>query len=190
MVAQISPRLLRSEPFRRCCLEECHAACCNNGTWVDLLEVEDILQHSALILPHLSIDCQDPGMWFDQHQEADPHSLSGLVLHTAIFSDSQPHRRTTCVFLRNDDKCALQISAEIAGLHLWRFKPFYCILHPLDFDEEGRITLEENSILLEEPASCLRPSDTPILLLLTFKPELEYLLGERLYSRILKNRES
>ena len=64
-------------------------------------------------------------------------------------------------------------------MHPWRFKPFYCILHPLDLDEEGRITLDDTQLMLAEPGSCLRPADQPIPLVETFEPELRYLLAKQ-----------
>src|SRR5659263_460297 len=64
-------------------------------------------------------------------------------------------------------------------MHPWRFKPFYCILHPLDLDEQGRITVDSTEDLLEEQGSCLVPSDQPVPLIETFANELQYLLGAK-----------
>ena len=65
-------------------------------------------------------------------------------------------------------------------------KPFYCILHPLDLDDTGRITLDETRLLAEEEASCLVPIDQLIPLMETFEPELRYFLGEEEYLRLLR----
>jgi hypothetical protein len=78
----------------------------------------------------------------------------------------------------------LQVAADAAGLHAWRFKPFYCILHPLDLDDEGRITLDETDELLAEVASCLRPAQKSLPLVDTFAAELRYLLGEKGYTEL------
>ncbi len=93
---------------------------------------------------------------------------------------------TACVFLREDYKCALQVAGEAAGEHPWRFKPFYCILHPLDLDEKGRITLDESGLLVSEPASCLREAEISTSLLKLFEAELRYLLGEKTYEKIIR----
>lgn len=152
------------------------------GAWVDTRHAQDILKHAGLILPHLPANHRHPDAWFDSIEEADPHSLSGKVRHTTVVPDSGHYLGTTCIFMRADHKCALQVAAEENGLHPWRFKPFYCILHPLDIDEQGRITLDDFEALLAEPASCLRPSPTPIPLKHTFSQELDYLVG-----RVQKN---
>ena len=174
---RLNPRLGHAEPLRRCRLEECQAACCLHGAWVDLVEVETILAHAASIRPHLPAGQAAPDLWFDDRQEADEHALSGTVRHTAVLPAPDHYGGTACVFLRRDSKCALQVAAEAAGAHPWQFKPFYCILHPLDLDEAGRITLDVNEALLAEPASCLRAAHDSVPLEETFAPELGYLLG-------------
>lgn len=184
MEKRVNPRLLRSEPARRCTLGECRAACCLHGVWIDRVEARDILANAGLIAPHMAPENRDPADWLDGREEVDPNSLSGVVLHSTVLPDPAHYGETACIFLRDDHKCALQVAAGAEGLHPWRFKPFYCILHPLDLDEQGRITLDETSLLLDEPGSCLRPSDAPIPLIDTFAPELRYLLGEKGYARL------
>ena len=183
---ELSDRLLKSEPLRRCELGECQAACCLYGVWLDMVEMEDILQHAVLIQPHLKHEFADPENWFENLVEEDSHSLSGRVVHCKIVEDSSHYGETACVFLRSDFKCSLQVAGELNGYHPWRFKPFYCILHPLDLTKDGKITLDVNAELLQEPGSCLRPANHPIPLLITFEPELKYLLGEKGYAAVLK----
>jgi hypothetical protein len=177
----INPRLLHTEPLRRCNLNECKAACCLHGAWVDQSEVDDILANRQLFIPHLPPDATDPSLWFDDQQEADPYSLSGQVRHTNVLPAESHYGGTACIFLRPDYKCALQVAADNAGFASWRFKPFYCILHPLDLDDQGRITLDETRLLLNEPASCVRSAEEPRPLLETFEPELRYFLGNKNY---------
>jgi hypothetical protein len=169
-----------SEPLQRCIFPACKAACCVFGAWVDLTQADDILAHQDLILPHMPPAHRQPDLWFDGQEEDDPHTLSGKVTHTTVLPDPGHYGGTACIFLRQDYECALQTAATQADLHPWRFKPFYCILHPLDLDEHGLITLDETRLLLAEPASCLRPSDKPIPLKETFSEELEYLLGREM----------
>ncbi|MFN2236165.1 MAG: DUF3109 family protein [Anaerolineales bacterium] len=180
----INPRLLESAPLRRCQLDECHAACCLHGAWVDQVEIKDIRSHAKMIAPHMPIGVIDPGGWFDERIETDPHAISGQVGHTTVLSAPDHYGRTACIFLRDDHKCALQTAATQERLHPWRFKPFYCILHPLDLDELGRITLDDTDLMLAEPGSCLRPAQNPIPLIETFAEELRYLLGERNYQKL------
>ena len=184
MKHRINPRLLKSEPVRRCRLDECHAACCLHGAWVDQVEIKDILSHADKIAPHMPVEVADSLDWFDERRDADPHAISGEVGHTTVLPAPDHYGETACIFLRRDHKCALQTAADEGKLHPWRFKPFYCILHPLDLDERGRITLDHIDLMLSEPGSCLHPAQHPIPLIETFAEELRYLLGEKTYHQI------
>ena len=175
--------------MRRCTLGECRAACCLYGVWIDKLEAKDILEHAALIAPHMETENRDPGDWFDGREEPDDHSTSGTTVHSNVLPDDEHYGGTACIFLRKDHLCALQVAANANGLHPWRFKPFYCILHPLDLDEQGRITLDETELMLEEEGSCLRRADHPIPLIETFEEELRYLLGERAYRKLVEEQK-
>lgn len=186
MISQVAPRLLKSEPLQRCNLGNCHAACCLHGVWIDRLEADDLVRNAGLIKPHLPGELQSPSLWFDGRLEADKHSISGEVMHSTVLPDEGHYGSTACIFLRADSKCALQVAATKSGLHPWRFKPFYCILHPLDLDENGLITIDETILLLDEPASCLRASEKHIPLVITFEAELHYLVGNKAYDQLLK----
>jgi len=172
--------------MRRCRLEECRAACCLHGVWIDSAEWQDIRDHADLIIPHMPAGWTDPDLWIDERVDDDSFSKSGKVVHSRVLPDPTHYGRSACVFLRDDHKCALQVTGAENGLHPWRFKPFYCILHPLDLDDEGRITLDETALLLDEPGSCLRPSDTEIPLVDTFEPELRYFLGNEEYQLLVE----
>lgn len=185
---RLHPRLLRAERMQRCRLSECRGACCLHGAWVDTLEAAEIRAQAARIRPHLPPDCRDPADWFDGRREADPHALSGQVVHTTVLPRPEHYGGTACIFWRPADaRCALQVAAVQAGWHPWRLKPFYCILHPLDLDAQGRITLDDTAALLAEAASCLRPAERPIPLLDTFAEELRYLLGERAWRALRRD---
>lgn len=185
MKIPINPRLFQNEPVRRCTLDECHAACCLHGVWLDILEAEELLRNAHLIIPHMPDDAKDPVDWFEDRFDSDIHLTSGRVVHSVVRDDPRHYGGTACVFLRDDWKCALQTAADEAGLHTWHFKPFYCILHPLDFDSQGCITLDETKIMLQEEGSCLRPSGQLNSLIKVFQPELEYLLGTKEFRKLL-----
>jgi len=186
----LSPRLLRSEPLRRCTLDDCHGACCIYGVWVDTHEAETILANAALIIPHMPPGAADPATWFDDRKDVDKFSVSGEVVHSRVVPDESQYSGSACIFLRQDYKCALQVAADANGLRPWHFKPFYCILHPLDLDENGQITLEEDNILLTEKASCLRLSEHSSTLLETFEPELRYLMGDQAYCEAKSSKDN
>jgi hypothetical protein len=187
---RISPRMLQSEPLRRCTLDDCHGACCVFGVWVDLREVADIMANARLIIPHMPSGSRNQSEWFAPIEDNDQHSPTGKVIHTAIENRPEHYGGTACIFWREDAKCALQVAAVKNSLHPWRFKPYYCILHPLDQDETGRITLDAAEELVNEPGSCLRSSDSSIPLIYTFEEELRYLLGDKAYGAIRTSVES
>lgn len=184
---KVNPRLNKSELLQRCKLEKCQGVCCSYGVWMDKGEVQDILEHSAWICPHMPPGLEEPDLWFEDRKEADEYAPSGEVIHSTVVDDSDSVRGTTCVFRRKDHKCALQVAADAKGFHPWRFKPFYCVLHPLDLDEEGQITLPDFEEIIDEPASCLRSAAKPIPLLVTFEEELRYLLGDAAYEDLKSN---
>ncbi len=186
MSYEINPRLLKSEPMQRCKLHQCKAACCLYGVWIDTQEWQNILAHADLIVPNMPEGYENPAGWLDGRQETDEFSQSGQVLHSVVVDAPAHYGGTACVFLRPDHKCALQVAADTAGLHPWQFKPFYCILHPLDLDEQGQITLDETELMLDEPGSCLRPASQLIPLLETFEPELRYFLGDERYQQAVR----
>lgn len=181
---RITPHMLGSEPLRRCTLGECNGACCVFGVWVDTREVADILSHAQMIIPHMPPESHNPGEWFAPVEDKDEHSPTGKVIHTAVENHPEHYGGTSCIFWRDDAKCALQVAGVENGLHPWRFKPYYCIIHPLDQDEDGRITLDDTEVLASEPGSCLRRAQEPIPLVETFEEELRYLLGDKMYQEI------
>jgi hypothetical protein len=176
---RLHPRLNDSEPIRRCGWPDCKAACCVYGVWIDLDEQADLLAHAEIIKPHLPPKRRDPARWFDGEIEPDRHTSSKQVTHTRVIRDPNHYGGSTCIFMRPDYKCALQVAGEAAGEHPWRFKPFYCILHPLDLDKHRRITLDEIRFMVDEPASCVRLTEGEVVLKQLFAEELEYLNVKR-----------
>lgn len=152
---------------------------------MDQREMEDILANTGIIIPYMPEGAKDPADWFASYEDQDEFSPSKLVVHTAVETQPEHYGGTACIFLRTDHKCALQVAGKEAGYHPWRFKPYYCILHPLDLDEEGRITVDETEILVEEEGSCLRKADHAIPLVETFEEELRYLLGDHAYTELV-----
>lgn len=187
---RVNPRMLQSEPMQRCVLHECHGACCVFGVWVDKRERDDILANAALIAPYMTPGTEDPVDWFASYEDHDEFSPSKLVIHTAVETQPEHYGGTACIFLRPDHKCALQVAAVKNDLHRWRFKPYYCILHPLDLDDEGLITVDETATLVAEQGSCLRSAEKPIPLVDTFEEELRYLLGNGAYEKLRKQAQS
>jgi hypothetical protein len=186
----LNPRLLKSENLQRCKLINCKGACCVYGVWVGLQERDAILKHQEIIKNLMPDNFKNSQEWFQKKIVHDPFIAGGQVIHTSVIKNSTHFGGTACVFLNDHHKCVLQITAENLGIHKWSIKPFYCILHPLDLDDAGKITLDETDSLLSEKGSCLRYSEEKISLLVTFKEELLYFLGYEKYQNVLSNYES
>lgn len=182
---ELNERMYLSESLKRCDLQLCKAACCLYGTWIGLEEKEKILAHKDSIREYMEEANQDWKTWFQDTSEPDPVFTRGYAVHTTVNVSEQHYGNSACVFLRKDNKCALQVTSIKLGEHPWLLKPFYCILHPLDLDEAGKITLDRAGVLLEEEGSCLVYSSKPIPLLKTFEKELTFLLGRDNYQLAL-----
>ncbi len=182
---QLNDRLYRQEPMQRCTLNQCKGACCLYGVWVGLEEEEGIIQNADLIRPHMFLQNQDIENWFQDRHEDDLNFESGKVVHTSVVINKGHYGGSVCIFFGEESKCALQSASEQIGTNRWLLKPFYCVLHPLDLDEEGRITLDETDLLMAEEGSCLRPSEDRVTLLETFSEELIYLMGEENFQKEL-----
>jgi hypothetical protein len=177
----LSGRLFEPTMLRRCLLEECHAACCLHGVWVDPLERDDILGHAESILPHMPEGRTNADEWFGTAREEDPSFPSGYVISTAVLPNPAHYGGTECVFLRPDWLCALQVAAVAAGLHHWRWKPFHCILHPLTVEAGGIVTLAPDEELLAEEGSCFRTGTQAGSMLESLAEEIGFILAGGLY---------
>jgi hypothetical protein len=182
----ISPRMFIPETLQRCQLYECHGACCAFGVWIDLLEKERIIEYAEIVQSCMDRTKYNRGDWFLEEIEEDSFTLSGKVIHTRLVSRNLPFKRRTCIFLRTDHKCALQVASEKSGKHPWFLKPFYCVLHPLDLNDNGQVTLDYTNIILQEVKSCLRYSERLNAPIEIFEDELRFLLGDSKYLESLR----
>ncbi|MBL8057675.1 MAG: DUF3109 family protein [Anaerolineales bacterium] len=182
---RVDADLLAARPVRRCSLAECQSYCCTGGVYVSVEHAADVLAHQHLIQPHLPEARRDPALWFDGTAEPDDdHPAGGLVTGTAVLPDATHPVGESCVFLRPDRLCALQATGLAEGLHPWRFKPFYCALHPLVYIEK-RIVLSEESEMYLEGGSCNRPAPgQAVPLYELFDAELILALGEAGYAEL------
>lgn len=183
----VDRQLLDVRPIRRCALDECQSHCCGGGVYISLEQVEDIRAHAEIIKPHLPEARREAAMWFDDVIEPDDdHPAGGHTMSTNVLDDPTHPSGTCCVFLRPDRKCALQAAGMAAGEHPWRFKPFYCALHPLVFDKRVLMLAEESEMYLEG-GSCNRPApDDAIPLYRLFDMELKLVLGDEGYGTLAR----
>ncbi len=180
----VHPDLLEARPLSRCDLAECQSYCCNGGVWIHTSQVDDILAHQDLILPHLPPDRRDPSKWFDGVVEPDiDYPEAGDCTGTSVVIDPTHPAGQTCIFLNAERLCVLQKAGMEAGEHPWRFKPFYCALHPLGLGL-NMLELEEDSEVYKEGGSCSRPSGELIPLYQLFDVETKLVLGEDGYAQL------
>lgn len=157
--------LLEVRRTRGCGFGECDAMCCINGVYVFTEEVDDLLEHQELIKPHLSPGRRDVSTWFDGIviTETD-HPAGGTAQGTVVMPDETHPAGQSCVFLRPDRACGLQVAGRAAGEDDWRFKPLWCAMHPLVFDE-GVLTVADDNPVSLAGGHCSRPdpeSDVPL----------------------------
>ncbi len=70
------------------------------------------------------------------------------------------------------------------GGHPWRFKPFYCALHPITFDA-GIVVLAEGNELYVDGGSCNRPNAGALIpVYKLFEMEMKLALGETGYAEL------
>lgn len=181
----VDPALLEARAMRRCQVEVCQSYCCSGGVWIHTRQVDDILAHQALIIPHLPPDRQDPAAWFDGSLEPDTdYPEAGSCTGTAVVTDPTHPAGQTCVFLLPDRRCALQAAAMARGDHPWRFKPFYCCLHPLVLDDSV-LALAEGGEMYQEGGRCsVDDPEHVIPLFQLFDVETRLVLGDEGYAAL------
>jgi hypothetical protein len=183
--AAVDRGLLDARPIRRCRVEECQSHCCGGGVYISVEQVDDILAHADLIQPHLPEERRDPAQWFDGLVVPDDdHPAGGQTMSTNVLDDPTHPSGTCCVFLRPDRKCALQAAGMATGEHPWRFKPFYCALHPLVFERKVLMLAEQSEMYLEG-GTCSRPAPgEAIPLYELYEMEVKLALGEAGYAML------
>ena len=183
--AAVDAHLLEARPMRHCRLEECQAHCCGGGVSISIQQAEDILAHAELVIPHLPPDRRDPQTWFDWVLEPETdHPDGGTLTNTTVVEDPTHPTGHNCIFLRPDRKCGLQAASIAAGEHPWRFKPFYCALHPITFDKYVVKLAEQNELYLEG-GSCNRPDPAVLIpVYKLFEMEMKLALGEAGYAEL------
>ena len=182
----VSRGLLEANASSRCRLEECQSYCCSGGVYIHVRQVEDLLAHQDVIIPYLPPERQDPALWFDNVIEPDEdYPEGGDTMGTNTVPDPTHPAGHTCIFLLPGSRyCALQSAGIASGEHPWRYKPFYCALHPLEIIE-GELKLAEDNELYQEGGNCQRASaSTVIPLYQLFEVETKLVLGEEGYAQL------
>src|SRR5205823_4276090 len=89
------------------------AACCVGGIWVDLLQVQDILEHAEAIKPFMAPEyAQNEDLWFEDEDYESADFPSGIALATRTVPRVAKPEIDGCIFLRADHLCALHVATD------------------------------------------------------------------------------
>jgi len=176
---KIDKALFQSKALNMCRLEECQGSCCNNGAYVSVEQSHQIIANKDLFLPFLSRERQDADLWFEKKEFVDAdHPFKLLSVGTQTIIDSDYMFGKSCIFLRKDWLCAIQLGSVNAGKHPWKYKPLYCVLHPLDF-ADGILTFKKYDPPENFERRCFGSDNAePTALYKLFHQEIKFLLSE------------
>lgn len=172
--------IIFTHPFvERCNIGLCSGECCWYGVFIDLKEMEFILENKEIIKQYMDdSQTKDESKWFEPIEE-DSDFPSNYCAGTEIYN----HK---CVFLDKNGFCSLQKAAIARNEHRWKYKPLYCVLFPLTI-YEGKLTVDDDHI--NRLHYCSKPRHQISTVFDAMKDELIYLLGEDGYNELLRYRE-
>lgn len=183
----VSENLLRPGRGGRCQPGACKAACCVGGIWVDLLEVQRILDHAPALRPFLPPEhAADEDRWFADRDHHHPDFPSGIALETAIVPRAADPQTPGCIFLRADSLCALHVASTELGLGWPGLKPFECATYPIR-RAEGVVAYDEETTAAYPHADCQQGDGrvrAPRYRL--FRTELELAIGRAGWRRLAR----
>jgi hypothetical protein len=154
---------------------KCTSVCCEGGVYVDIVERDRILEFQDIIKKHMdATQPQDTGLWFEASEHEDADFPSGRCIGTEEYGGK-------CAFLDCNGRCSIQVAATAEGLDRWAWKPFFCILFPIEVS--GNIVCFDPMQQGEQPCCTIRP-DFSIPLFRACRDELVHLLGRGGYDRL------
>ncbi len=194
---EIDSKLLQRLPLQRCDVRRCKAACCSDGVWVDYDQAQRIIARADWIQPLLPPERRDPDTWFVELHDDDPAFPSGRYTGTATVSDPDDPARTTCIFLRPEDRfCAIQAASVAHGQPGWSLKPYYCCLYPLvdEYEDETgnplprpRLTLDDTNSLFARGGSCASSCEVSAPIFQVYAEEVSLALGVEGYRELCQH---
>ena len=176
----------RGQPCR---LDQCGAACCVGGIWIDVGHVQTILDVATQVAAHMDADRRDPGQWFTDEVVEHCDFPSGIATATAVRPRPGQPDRPGCVFVRADHTCALQVAGHSLGLGWPGLKPFDCATFPV-LMSEGSLRWDRQSASRAHGADCQIPRprepalpDQPPFFRV-FRREIELAIGRAGYATL------
>lgn len=154
---------------------KCSSNCCKGGVWIDIAEHDVIMSKKELIKAQMDeTQSTDDVKWFELEVVNDSDFPSGKAIGTEIVNDK-------CAFLDKVGRCSIQLAAVADGKHKWEWKPFYCILFPVEVTNN---VVGFDPMLQGSDMCCTVSSVFETPLFAACKEELIHLLGEDWYCEI------
>lgn len=176
---KIDPAIFTFPFVPGCNISLCSGECCWYGVYVDLKEMELILENKEIIKQYMDeTQTKDESKWFEDIEKDDDFE-SGYCAGTQIYNNK-------CVFLDKNGFCSLQKAAMDRNEYRWKYKPIYCVIFPLTI-YNGTLTIDDEHIERLHYCSKLRHQTSTVFD--ATKAELIHLLGEEGYQQLLHYRK-
>ncbi len=180
----VSDNLLELSHGEHCAAGACQAACCVGGIWVDLLEVQRILDHAEALRPYLAPQyAGNEDLWFEDEDFLHADFPSGVALATRTVPRAADATQDGCIFLRADHLCALHVASDALALGWPGLKPFECATYPIR-QSEGVVGYDEETAAANPHADCQRQGGEPRPRFLVFKTEIELAIGQKAWQTL------
>ena len=180
---RVDTRLLEWRLVARCRIENCQAACCGHGVYVDVADATRIMAEAGLIRPYLPANRRDENTWFEGGIAEDRDFPTGYKVGTNVVTHPQSASGSKCVFLGADYRCGLQSASIGLGRHPWDLKPFYCALYPLIVSGDI-LQLDDDNELFSLGGTCQAECSQAVPLYELFKDEIILVLGQEGYGQL------
>ncbi len=180
----VSDNLLELSLGEHCGPGECRAACCVGGIWVDLLEVQRILDHAEVLRFFLAPQyAANEDLWFEDEDFLHADFPSGVALATRTVPRAADAAQDGCIFLRADHLCALHVASDALALGWPGLKPFECATYPIR-RSEGVVAYDEETTAAHPHADCQRHGTPQRPRFLVFKTEIELAIGQKAWKTL------
>jgi Fe-S-cluster containining protein len=166
---EVSRNLFEARFASGCNPMRCAAACCAEGTTVDVTERDRILAHADIVKRAMSPGQDtDTAHWFEEREAEDRDFASGRAAYTTANENG-------CVFLDADRRCVLQRASAASGGAL-TLKPFFCSAFPIVIDKNV-LGVDPLNAELAVPACCAPDPGGPLTVFDVCAMELEHVVG-------------
>jgi Fe-S-cluster containining protein len=166
---EVNPNLFEARFSAGCDPRRCAAACCAEGTTVDVTERDRILAHAETVKQAMTPGQDtDTSHWFEDKEADDRDFASGRAAYTTANENG-------CVFLDADRRCVLQrVSAASGGAVA--LKPFFCTAFPIVIDKNV-LGVDPLASELAVSACCAHDPGGPLTVFDVCSMELEHVVG-------------